>query len=75
MMYTYTRPTGGSYVGGRYVVGGVSYEIQYSSDLKNWVSATVEEVSTVPSGDGMEDITVRVISNSNHGFLKLKVSQ
>jgi hypothetical protein len=75
MMYTYTRPTGGSYVGGRYVVGGVSYEIQYSSDLKNWVSATVEEVSTVPSGDGMEEVTVRVISNSNHGFLKLKVSE
>jgi hypothetical protein len=75
MMYTYTRPAGGSYVDGRYVVGGVSYEIQYSSDLKTWVGATVEEVSTVPSGDGMEDITVRVISNSNHGFLKLKVSQ
>jgi hypothetical protein len=75
MMYTYSRPTGGTSVNGRYVVGGVSYEIQYSSDLKTWVGATVEEVSTVPSGDGMEDITVRVISNSNHGFLKLKVSQ
>jgi hypothetical protein len=75
MMYTYSRPTGGSYVGGRYVVGGVSYEIQYSNDLKNWVGATVEEVKIDPSGDGVEDITVRVISNSNHGFLKLKVSQ
>jgi hypothetical protein len=75
MMYTYSRPTGGSYVGGRYVVGGVAYEVQYSSDLKIWVGATVEEVSTVPSGDGMEEVTVRVISNSNHGFLKLKVSQ
>jgi hypothetical protein len=75
MMYTYTRPTGGSSVDGRYVVGGVSYEVQYSSDLKTWVGATVEEVSTDPSGDGMEEVTVRVISNSNHGFLKLKVSQ
>ena len=75
MMYTYSRPTGGSYVNGRYVVGGVSYEIQYSSDLKKWDGATVEEVGTVPTGDGIEDITVRVISNSNHGFLKLKVSQ
>jgi hypothetical protein len=74
-MYTYSRPTGGSSVNGRYVVGGVSYEVQYSSDLKAWVGATVEEVKIDPSGDGMEDITVRVISNSNHGFLKLKVSQ
>jgi hypothetical protein len=57
------------------VVGGVSYEVQHSSDLKKWDGATVEEVGTVPSGDGIEDITVRVISNSNHGFLKLKVSQ
>jgi hypothetical protein len=75
MMYTYSRPTGGTSLGGRYMVGGLSYEIQYSSDLKTWVGATVEEVSTVPSGDGMEEVTVRVISNSNHGFLKLKVSQ
>jgi hypothetical protein len=75
MMYTYTRPAGGSYVDGRYVVGGVSYEIQYSSDLKTWVGATVEEVKIDPSGDGMEDITVRVISNSSRGFLRLKVSQ
>ena len=75
MMYTYTRPTGGTSVDSRYVVGGVSYEVQYSSDLKTWVGATVEEVGTVPSGDGIEDITVRVISNSNHGFLRLKVSE
>jgi hypothetical protein len=75
MMYTYSRPTGGTSLDGRYMVGGLSYEIQYSSDLKTWVGATVEEGSTVPSGDGMEEVTVRVISNSNHGFLKLKVSQ
>jgi hypothetical protein len=75
MMYTYTRPTGGSYVDGRYVVRGVSYEVQYSSDLKKWDGATVEEVGTVPSGDGIEDITIRVISKSNHGFLKLEVSE
>jgi hypothetical protein len=75
MMYTYSRPTGGTSLGGRYMVGGLSYEVQYSSDLKTWVGATVEEVSTVPSGDGMEEVTVRVISNSNHGFLKLKVSE
>jgi alpha-tubulin suppressor-like RCC1 family protein len=75
MMYTYSRPTGGTSLGGRYMVGGLSYEVQYSNDLKTWAGATVEEVSTVPSGDGMEEVTVRVISNSNHGFLKLKVSQ
>jgi hypothetical protein len=75
MMYTYTRPAGGSYVDGRYVVGGVSYEIQMSADLRTWVSAPIEEVSAVPSGDGMEDITVRVISTSSRGFLRLKVSQ
>jgi hypothetical protein len=75
MMYTYSRPTGGTSLDGRYMVGGLSYEIQYSSDLKTWVGATVEELSTVPAGDGMEDITVRVISNSSRGFLRLKVSQ
>ena len=75
MMYTYSRPTGGARVDGRYVVEGISYEIQYSDDLKNWVGANVEEVKINPSGDGMEDITVRLISSSNHGFLRLKVSQ
>jgi hypothetical protein len=75
MMYTYSRPTGGISVDGRYVVGGVSYEVQMSADLRTWVSASIEEVSTVPSGDGMEDITVRVISTSSRGFLRLKVSQ
>jgi hypothetical protein len=75
MMYTYSRPTGGTSLGGRYMVGGLSYEVQYSNDLKTWAGATVEEVNTVPSGDGMEEVTVRVISNSNHGFLKLKVSE
>jgi hypothetical protein len=75
MMYTYSRPKGGSYVNGRYVVGGVSYEVQMSADLRTWLSAPIEEVSAVPSGDGMEDITVRVISTSSRGFLRLKVSQ
>ena len=75
MMYTYSRPTGGTSVDGRYVVGGVSYEVQMSADLRTWVSAPIEEVSAVPSGDGMEDITVRVISTSSRGFLRLKVSQ
>jgi hypothetical protein len=75
MMYTYSRPTGGSYVEGRYVVGGVSYEVQMSTDLKTWFSAPIEEVSAAPSGEGMEDITIRVISSSSQGFLRLKVSQ
>jgi len=57
------------------VVGGVSYEVQMSADLGTWVSAPIEEVSSAPAGDGMEDITVRVISNSSRGFLRLKVSQ
>jgi len=46
-----------------------------SADLGTWVSAPIEEVSSAPAGDGMEDITVRVISNSSRGFLRLKVSQ
>jgi hypothetical protein len=75
MIYTYTRPKGGAYVGSRYVVGGVSYEVQMSADLGTWFSAPVEELSTVPAGDGMEDITVRVISTSSRGFLRLNVSQ
>jgi hypothetical protein len=75
MMYTYTRPTGGAYVDSRYMVGGVSYEVQMSADLGTWFAAPIEEVSTVPAGDGMEDITVRVISTSSRGFLRLKVSQ
>jgi hypothetical protein len=75
MMYTYSRPTGGSYVDSRYVVGGVSYEVQMSADLKTWFSAPIEEVGTTPSGEGMEDITVRVISTASRGFLRLKVSE
>jgi hypothetical protein len=75
MMYTYTRPKGGSYANGRYVVGGVSYEVQLSTDLRTWASASIEEMSAAPSGDGMEDITVRVISPSSRGFLRLKVSE
>jgi len=75
MMYTYSRPTGGTSVDGRYMVGGVWYEVQMSADLGTWFSAPVEELSTVPAGDGMEDITVRVISNSSRGFLRLNVSQ
>jgi hypothetical protein len=75
MMYTYSRPTGGTSVDSRYVVGGVSYEVQMSTDLKTWFSAPIEEVSAAPSGEGMEDITIRVISSSSQGFLKLKVSQ
>jgi len=74
-MYTYSRPTGGTSVDSRYVAGGVSYEVQMSADLGTWSAAPIEEVSTVPAGDGMEDITVRVISTSSRGFLRLKVSQ
>jgi hypothetical protein len=75
MMYTYTRPAGGSSVDSRYLVGGVSYEVQMSADLKTWFSAPIEEVSAAPSGEGMEDITVRVISTASRGFLRLKVSE
>jgi hypothetical protein len=71
MMYTYSRPTGGTSLGGRYMVGGLSYEVQMSADLGTWVSAPIEEVSSAPAGDGMEDITVRVISTSSRGFLRL----
>ena len=74
MLYTYTRPAGGSYVGGQYAVGGMRYEVQVSSDLKTWSPAAVEEVAAVSAGAGYENATVRVISGTPKGFLRLKVS-
>ena len=74
MMYTYTRPAGGSYLNGRYTVGGVRYELKMSSDLKTWSPAAAEEVAVVPAGAGYENATVKVISGSSKGFLKLEVS-
>jgi hypothetical protein len=74
MMYTYTRPAGGSYVGGQYAANGVRYEVQVSGDLKTWVPAALEEVGAVPAGAGYENVTVKIVSNSPKAFLKLKIS-
>jgi hypothetical protein len=74
IMYTYTRPAGGSYVGGQYAANGVRYEVQVSGDLKTWVPAALEEVGAVPAGAGYENVTVKIVSNSPKAFLKLKVS-
>jgi len=74
MMYTYTRPTGGSYMGGQYIVGGVRYEVQASSDLRWWSPAALEEIATIPTGSGYENTTVRVIGNGSKTFLRLKIS-
>ncbi len=74
MLYTYTRPLGGSSIGGKYVVGGVSYEVQVSSDLQTWDPATIEEVSVIPAAAGYENVTVKVVTVASRGFLKLKVS-
>lgn len=74
IMYTYTRPTGGSYVGGQYAANGVRYEVQVSGDLKTWVPAALEEVGAVPAGAGYENVTVKIVSGSPKAFLKLKIS-
>lgn len=74
MFYTYTRPTGGSQTSGQYVVGGVRYEIQASTNLVTWTNAGIEPVSAVPVGNGMENGTVRVIGGGPRTFLRLKVS-
>jgi alpha-tubulin suppressor-like RCC1 family protein len=74
MMYTYTRPAGGSYVGGQYAANGVRYEVQVSGDLKTWVPAALEEVGAVPAGAGYENVTMKIVSGSPKAFLKLKIS-
>ena len=74
MLYTYTRPTGGSYVGGHYAVGGMRYELQISTDLAIWSNAVIEPVSTLPAGEGKESATVKVNSAAAQAFLRLKVS-
>ncbi|NBS54729.1 hypothetical protein EBT23_04080 [bacterium] len=74
MLYTYTRPTGGSYLNGQYAVGGVRYEVQVSTDLAIWSNAVVQPVSATPAGEGKESATVKVISESTKAFLRLKVS-
>jgi len=74
MLYTYTRPTGGTNGNGAYVVSGVRYEVQASTNLATWSNAAVETVSTTPAGDGKENATVRVIGSGPKTFLRLKVS-
>jgi alpha-tubulin suppressor-like RCC1 family protein len=74
MMYTYTRPAGGSYVGGQYVANGVRYEVQVSGDLKTWFPAALEEFGTIAAGAGHEKVTVKIVSDSPKTFLRLKVS-
>ena len=74
ILYTYTRPTGGSYVGGQYAVGGMRYELQISTDLAVWSNAIIEPVSTLSAGEGKENATVKVNSTAAKAFLRLKVS-
>ena len=74
MFYTYSRPTGGSYLNGQYAVGGVRYEVQMSTNLSAWSNAAIQPVSAVPAGEGKENATVKVNSGSPKGFLRLKVS-
>ena len=74
LMYTYTRPVGGAYVHGQYLVGGVRYELQVSGNLKTWAPAALEEIAVVPAGTGYENATVRVISGGTKAFLRMKVS-
>ena len=73
-LFSYSRPAGGSYVGGRYVVGGLQYEIQQSAVLGSWNSVEAQEVSSVTLENGWERVTVRVPVSGDRAFLRVKVS-
>jgi hypothetical protein len=74
IMYTYTRPTGGSVMSGRYVAAGLQYELQISNDLRIWMPVAVEEIGAVPAGEGLENATVKVLGAGPKAFLRLRIS-
>jgi len=74
MLYTYHRVAGGSVLVGRYVAGGLQYEVQISTNLIHWNPVPVEEVEAVPAADGYENATVRVLGSGSKMFLRLKIS-
>ena len=73
-LFSYSRPAGGTYVGGRYGVGGLQYEVQQSEILGAWSSIEVQEVSSVTLENGWERVTVRVPVSGDRAFLRVKVS-
>ena len=73
-LFSYSRPSGGSFVGGRYVVGGLWYEVQQSAVLGSWNSVEPKEVSSVSLENGWERVTVRVPVSGDRAFLRVKVS-
>ena len=74
MLLSYTRPPGGSYVAGRYVVGSLRYEVQQSPSLGSWISVDAQEVSVVELENGWERVTVRVPVSGDRAFIRVKVS-
>ena len=73
-LFSYNRPTGGTYVGGRYVVGGLQYEVEQSAVLGAWNSVEAQEVSSATLENGWERVTVRVPVSGDRAFLRVKVS-
>ncbi|NDD81992.1 MAG: hypothetical protein EBZ53_05430 [Verrucomicrobia bacterium] len=74
MLFSYSRPAGGTYQAGQYVVGGLRYEVQQSSVLGSWTSVDALEVGSVPLDSGWERVTVRVPASGDRSFLRVKVS-
>lgn len=74
MLFSYSRPEGGSYVDGRYAVDGLWYEVQQSTNLGSWAGVAAQEVATIPLENGWERVTVRVSASGNQAFLRLKIS-
>ena len=80
MSLTYRRLRGGSgSTGINYTVNGLTYTVEYNTDLTDpWNSGSVEPVGDpVDNGDGTESVTVRLttpIGTEPRGFVRLKVT-
>ncbi len=65
-VYTYTRPDN---------IAGVTYTVEFSTDLVNWSTAGVTHGLSASSG-GIETWTARhVLANTPNAFFRLKVTQ
>jgi len=74
VLFSYSRPSGGSMSNGRYVVGGLQYEVQQGESLGSWTSINAQEVSQASLGNGWERVTVRVPASGARVFMRVKVS-
>ncbi len=77
---SYRRRIGGSgAVGVDYTVNGLTYTVEYDTDLIGpWSSGSVAQVgSAIDNGDGTESVTVRMINGTTAGiqqFMRLKIT-